>query len=79
MWNLTNQRHSEEKGWTRALETQGKGSGRDAHWANGGNAWAWYRVRMNSYVGKEGLGNPLFLQYWHLAEGAEPEWPELML
>lgn len=79
MWNLTNQRRSEERGWTRAQETQGRGSGRDARWANGGNAWAWHLVRMSSCAGREGLGNPPFLQCWHLAGRAEPEWAELLM
>lgn len=58
VWNLTNQRHNEEKGWTTALRTQARGSGRGAHLANGGNAWVWRRVQTSNCAGREGLGNP---------------------
>lgn len=78
MWNLTNQRRSGERGWTRAQEIQGKGLSRGAHWAGGGNAWAWHLVQTSSCAEKEVLGNPLFLRCWHLAEAAKPE-PELEL
>lgn len=79
MWNLTNQRRSGERGWTRAQEIQGKGLSRGAHWAGGGNAWAWHLVQTSSCAEKEVLGNPLFLRCWHLAEAAKPVRVELLM
>lgn len=79
MWNLTNRRHNEEKGWTTAPRTQARGSGRDAHLANGGNAWVWHRVQTSNCAGREGLGNPPSLLCSHWAGKAEPERAELLM
>lgn len=79
MWNLTNQRRSEERDWTSAQETLETGSGRGAHLANGGNAWEWRLVRMYSCAGREELGNPPFLQCCHQAGRAEPEGAGLLV
>lgn len=72
-WNLTNQRHTEGRGWTKARGTRGRASGRGAHWTNGGNAWVWRLVQMCSCVEREGWGSPLSRQCSHWAGGANSE------
>lgn len=66
-WNLTNQKHTEERGWTRARATQGKASDRGAHWTNEGNAWVWRPVQMCSCAEREGWDSPLSLLCSHWA------------